>query len=82
MDLGRRMNFRRPRPSSSSSRSALVPQVPTPASQEFWITQANYIGLYSLVVLGLLLTGASPADIVRSGRKRHGMARDGCATVT
>ncbi len=29
-----------------------------PASQEFWITQANYIGLYALVVLGIvLLTG-------------------------
>jgi branched-chain amino acid transport system permease protein len=36
---------------------ALVPIV-TPASQEFWITQANYIGLYTLVVIGLvLLTG-------------------------
>ena len=22
-------------------------------SQEFWITQANYIGLYALVVIGL-----------------------------
>ncbi len=36
---------------------ALVPIV-TPSNKEFWITQANYIGLYSLVVLGLvLLTG-------------------------
>ncbi|MGZ5892778.1 MAG: branched-chain amino acid ABC transporter ATP-binding protein/permease [Caldimonas sp.] len=36
---------------------ALVP-VLTPASGEFWITQANYIGLYTLVVIGLvLLTG-------------------------
>ena len=36
---------------------ALVP-VLTPANSEFWITQANYIGLYTLVVLGLvLLTG-------------------------
>jgi branched-chain amino acid transport system permease protein len=34
---------------------ALVPILPTP---EFWITLANYIGLYSLVALGLvLLTG-------------------------
>jgi branched-chain amino acid transport system permease protein len=34
---------------------ALLPQVPVP---EFWITQANYIGLYTLVVIGLvLLTG-------------------------
>ena len=36
---------------------ALVPIV-TPANQEFWITQANYIGLYTLVVIGIvLLTG-------------------------
>jgi branched-chain amino acid transport system permease protein len=36
---------------------ALVP-VLTPATAEFWITQANYIGLYTLVVIGLvLLTG-------------------------
>jgi branched-chain amino acid transport system permease protein len=34
---------------------ALLPQLPVP---EFWITQLNYIGLYALVVLGLvLLTG-------------------------
>jgi len=34
---------------------ALLPQLPVP---EFWITQANYIGLYTLVVTGLvLLTG-------------------------
>ncbi|MDB6000209.1 MAG: hypothetical protein JWP52_1908 [Rhizobacter sp.] len=34
---------------------AVLPQLPVP---EFWITQLNYIGLYSLVVLGLiLLTG-------------------------
>ena len=34
---------------------ALVPVLPTP---EFWITQLNYIGLYALVVIGLvLLTG-------------------------
>ena len=34
---------------------ALMPQLPVP---EFWITQSNYIGLYALVVLGLvLLTG-------------------------
>jgi branched-chain amino acid transport system permease protein len=33
----------------------LLPQLPVP---EFWITQANYIGLYTLVVIGLvLLTG-------------------------
>ena len=36
---------------------ALVPVV-TPENKEFWITQANYIGLYTLVVIGLvLLTG-------------------------
>ncbi len=34
---------------------ALMPVLPVP---EFWITQANYIGLYTLVVIGLiLLTG-------------------------
>ena len=34
---------------------ALLPVLPTP---EFWITQANYIGLFSIVALGLvLLTG-------------------------
>ncbi|NUZ04830.1 ABC transporter permease subunit [Piscinibacter koreensis] len=34
---------------------ALLPALPVP---EFWITQANYIGLYTLVVIGLvLLTG-------------------------
>ena len=34
---------------------ALMPIAPVP---EFWITQANYIGLYTLVVIGLvLLTG-------------------------
>ena len=34
---------------------AVMPQLPVP---EFWITQANYIGLYSLVAIGLvLLTG-------------------------
>jgi branched-chain amino acid transport system permease protein len=36
---------------------ALMPQLPVP---EFWITQANYIGLYTLVVIGLvLLTGVA-----------------------
>ncbi len=36
---------------------ALVP-ILTPSTGEFWITQANYIGLYTLVVIGLvLLTG-------------------------
>jgi branched-chain amino acid transport system permease protein len=36
---------------------ALMPQLPVP---EFWITQANYIGLYALVVIGLiLLTGVA-----------------------
>ncbi|MEO6745341.1 MAG: branched-chain amino acid ABC transporter ATP-binding protein/permease [Caldimonas sp.] len=36
---------------------ALMPQLPVP---EFWITQANYIGLYTLVALGLvLLTGVA-----------------------
>ena len=34
-----------------------LPQLPVP---EFWITQANYIGLYALVVIGLvLLTGVA-----------------------
>src|SRR5438132_1296486 len=34
---------------------ALLPVLPTP---EYWITLANYIGLYSIVALGLvLLTG-------------------------
>jgi branched-chain amino acid transport system permease protein len=36
---------------------ALMP-VLTPARDEFWITQANYVGLYTLVAIGLvLLTG-------------------------
>lgn len=36
---------------------AVLPQLPVP---EFWITQANYIGLYGLVALGLvLLTGVA-----------------------
>ena len=36
---------------------ALMPQAPVP---EFWITQANYIGLYTLVALGVvLLTGVA-----------------------
>ena len=36
---------------------ALLPQLPVP---EFWITQANYIGLYGIVVVGLvLLTGVA-----------------------
>ena len=36
---------------------ALVPVLPVP---EFWITQLNYIGLYALVVIGLvLLTGVA-----------------------
>ena len=36
---------------------AVLPQAPVP---EFWITQANYIGLYTLVVIGLvLLTGVA-----------------------
>ncbi len=35
----------------------LLPQLPVP---EFWITQGNYIGLYTLVVIGLvLLTGVA-----------------------
>ena len=33
---------------------ALMPQLPVP---EFWITQANYIGLYTLVALGAILVG-------------------------
>ena len=36
---------------------ALVP-VLVPASSEFLITQANYIGLYTLVVIGLVFFGA------------------------
>ena len=36
---------------------ALLPHLPVP---EFWITQANYIGLYALVAIGLvLLTGVA-----------------------
>src|SRR5882757_9450106 len=36
---------------------ALLPQLPVP---EFWITQLNYIGLYAIVALGLvLLTGVA-----------------------
>ena len=36
---------------------AALPLLPVP---EFWITQANYIGLYSLVAIGLvLLTGVA-----------------------
>ncbi|MEO6032464.1 MAG: branched-chain amino acid ABC transporter permease, partial [Burkholderiaceae bacterium] len=36
---------------------ALLPLLPVP---EFWITQANYIGLYTLVAIGLvLLTGVT-----------------------
>ncbi len=36
---------------------ALFPLLPVP---DFWVTQANYIGLYSLVVIGLvLLTGVA-----------------------
>ncbi|MGZ8259979.1 MAG: branched-chain amino acid ABC transporter ATP-binding protein/permease [Caldimonas sp.] len=36
---------------------ALLPLLPVP---EFWITQANYIGLYTLVVIGLVvLTGVA-----------------------
>ena len=36
---------------------AILPQLPVP---EFWITQLNYIGLYALVVIGLvLLTGVA-----------------------
>ena len=36
---------------------AALPQLPVP---EFWITQANYIGLYGLAVIGLvLLTGVA-----------------------
>jgi branched-chain amino acid transport system permease protein len=36
---------------------ALMPALPVP---EFWITQANYIGLYALVAIGLvLLTGVA-----------------------
>ena len=37
--------------------AALLPLLPVP---EFWITQLNYIGLYTLVALGLvLLTGVA-----------------------
>ena len=49
------MNFRRSALSAFAILLALMPQAPVP---EFWITQANYIGLYALVVIGLvLLTG-------------------------
>ena len=42
----------------------LIPIVPTP---EFWITLLNYIGLYSLVALGLvLLTGVGGLTSLRS----------------
>ena len=51
------MDFRRVALVVFASALALVP-VLTPATSEFWITQANYIGLYTLVVIGLvLLTG-------------------------
>jgi branched-chain amino acid transport system permease protein len=32
---------------------AAMPQAPVP---EFWITQANYIGLYTLVAIGLVVS--------------------------
>ena len=49
------MNLRRAALVAFAIVLALLPLAPVP---EFWITQANYIGLYTLVVLGLvLLTG-------------------------
>src|SRR5947199_388155 len=51
------MNFRRIALVAFVVLMALVPVLPVP---EFWITQLNYIGLYSLVVIGLvLLTGVA-----------------------
>ena len=45
---------------------AALPLVP--ATPEFWVTQLNYIGLASLVVLGLvLLTGVG--GLTRSARR-------------
>jgi len=49
------MNLRRAALLAFAIVLALMPLAPVP---EFWITQANYIGLYTLVVIGLvLLTG-------------------------
>jgi branched-chain amino acid transport system permease protein len=51
------MNLRRIALAAFVVLMALVPLLPTP---EFWITQLNYIGLYALVVVGLvLLTGVA-----------------------
>ena len=51
------MSLRRVCFASSILLIAVLPQLPVP---EFWITQANYIGLYTLVVIGLvLLTGVA-----------------------
>jgi branched-chain amino acid transport system permease protein len=51
------MNLRRASLIAFVAFLALLPQLPVP---EFWITQANYIGLYTLVVIGLvLLTGVA-----------------------
>ena len=51
---------------------ALLPQLPVP---EFWITQANYIGLYTLVVIGLvLLTGVAGLTSFGQANKR-GLAK-------
>ena len=51
------MNFRRWSFAAFVALLAVLPLLPVP---EFWITQANYIGLYTLVALGLvLLTGVA-----------------------
>ena len=50
-------NFRRSAHIAALVLLAALPQLPVP---EFWITQLNYIGLYTLVVIGLvLLTGVA-----------------------
>ncbi len=39
---------------------------------QFWVTLGNYVGLYSIVALGLvLLTGRGGADVVRAGGVRR-----------
>ena len=39
---------------------------------QFWVTLGNYIGLYSIVALGLvLLTGVGGTDVVRAGGVRR-----------
>jgi len=49
------VNFQKLAPIGLVVAAAVLPLLPVP---EFWITQANYIGLYALVAIGLvLLTG-------------------------